>query len=135
MSEKSRTFVTRNEIVIRIFTIKTPRRWAKRQRDMRNLRFKENTIKDLGTLSRGQSMLLNLYIQGCTHATLSVYTHEVELIVYSRDPISMTTWENIIRNQMADGDSMEYQELENEDGPFTTIKWCGHLLETEDRES
>ena len=135
MSEKSCTFVTRNEIVIRIFTIKTPRRWVKRQRDMRNLRFKENTIKDLGTLNRGQSMLLNLYIQGCTHATLSVYTNEIELTAYAHDPIAITTWENIIRNQMVDGDTIEYQELESQDGPFTTIQWRGCLLETEDRES
>lgn len=38
MSDIFRIFVTEKEIVIRIFTIKTPRRWAKRQRDMRNMR-------------------------------------------------------------------------------------------------
>lgn len=135
MSDIFRIFVTEKEIVIRIFTIKTPRRWAKRQRNMRKLNFKENTIKDLGTLNRGQSMLLNLYIQGCTHATLSVYTHEIELTAYAHDPISITTWENIIRKQMADGDTIQNQELENQDGPFTTIQWRGHLLETEHRES
>ena len=135
MSDNFRIFVSRNEIVIRIFTIKTPRRWAKRQRDMRNLRFKENTIKDLGTLNRGQSILLNLYIQGFTHVNLDVYTHGIELTAYAYDPIAITTAENIIRNQMADGDTIENQELENQNGPFTTIQWRGHLLETEDRES
>lgn len=135
MSEKSSIFVSRNEIVIRIFTIKTPGRWAKRQNIMRNIRFKENTIKDLGTLNRGQSMLLNLYIQGFTHVNLHIYTHEIELIAYAYDPIAITTAENIIRNQMADGDTIGYQELENQDGPFSTIQWRGHLLETEDRES
>lgn len=135
MSDIFRIFVSRNEIVIRIFTIKTPRRWAKRQNIMRNIRFKENTIKDLGTLNRGQSMLLNLYIQGFTHVNLSVYTHEIELTAYAYDPIAITTAENIIRNHWADGDTIGYQELENQDGPFTTIQWRGHLLETEDRES
>lgn len=135
MSDNFRIFVSRNEIVIRIFTIKTPRRWAKRQRNMRKLNFKENTIKDLGTLNRGQSILLNLYIQGFTHVNLDVYTHVIELTAYAFDPIAITTAENIIRNQMADGDTIQYQELENQDGPFTTIQWRGHLLETEDRES
>ena len=39
ISDIFRIFVTEKEIVIRIFTIKTPRRWAKRQRDM------EHTVK------------------------------------------------------------------------------------------
>ena len=34
MSDNFRIFVTEKEIVIRIFTIKNPRRWAKRQRYM-----------------------------------------------------------------------------------------------------
>lgn len=55
-SDFFRIFVTEKEIVIRKFTIKTPRRWAKRQSIMRKMRFQENTIKDLGTLNRGQSM-------------------------------------------------------------------------------
>lgn len=55
MSDIFCIFVTEKEIVIRIFTIKTPRRWAKRQSIMRKMRFQENTIKDLGTLNRGQS--------------------------------------------------------------------------------
>lgn len=135
MSDNFCIFVTEKEIVIRIFTIKTPRRWAKRQNIMRNIRFKENTIKDLGTLNRGQSMLLNFYIQGFTHVNLDIYTHEIELIAYANDPIAITTAENIIRNQMADGDHIQYQELENQDGPFTAIQWRGHLLETEYRES
>lgn len=102
---------------------------------MRNLRFKENTIKDLSTLNRGQSMLLNLYIQGFTHVNLDVYTHAIELTAYAYDPKAITIAENIIRNHWADGDTMGHQELENQDGPFTTIQWRGHLLETEERES
>ena len=43
----------------------------------------ENTIKDLGTLNRGQSMLLNLYIKSYTHVTLHVYTYYIELTVYA----------------------------------------------------
>lgn len=35
MSDNFRIFVTEKEIVIRIFTYKTPRRWAKRQRFMK----------------------------------------------------------------------------------------------------
>ena len=35
ISDIFRIFVTEKEIVIRIFTIKTPRRWAKRQSDMK----------------------------------------------------------------------------------------------------
>ena len=37
MSDNFRIFVTEKEIVIRIFTIKTPRRWAKRQRFMKQI--------------------------------------------------------------------------------------------------
>ena len=37
MSDIFRIFVTDKEIVIRIFTIKTPRRWAKRQRFMKHI--------------------------------------------------------------------------------------------------
>ena len=131
MSDIFRIFVTEKEIVIRIFTIKTPRRWAKRQRDMRNMRMSENTIKDLGTLNRGQSMLLNLYIKGYILASLTIYQHEIELIVYAKDMESLSVAEMIIRNNWADGDYLESKELENEDGPFAYYKWRGHLLETE----
>lgn len=41
MSDNFRIFVTEKEIVIRKFTIKTPRRWAKRQSIMRKMRFQE----------------------------------------------------------------------------------------------
>lgn len=37
MSDIFRIFVTEKEIVIRIFTIKTPRRWVKRQRYMKHI--------------------------------------------------------------------------------------------------
>lgn len=132
MSDNFRIFVTEKEIVIRIFTIKTPRRWAKRQNIMRNIRFKENTIKDLGTLNRGQSMLLNLYIKGYTHVTLAVYTLKIQLTVYIHQPEDLTVAEIIIRDQMADGDTIEYQGAENFDGVFSTLRWCGNLIETED---
>lgn len=131
MSDIFRIFVTEKEIVIRKFTIKTPRRWAKRQSNMRNMRMCENTIKDLGTLNRGQSMLLNLYIKGYTHATLAVYHDCIEIVVYGEDINALTMAEIIIRDQMADGDTIEYNELENEDGPFAYYKWRGHLIETE----
>lgn len=132
MSEKSSIFVTEKEIVTLIKTIKTPRRWAKRQRDMRKMRMCENTIKDLGTLNRGQSMLLNLYIKGYTHATLYVYRHYVELTVFANDPNDLTVAEIIMRNQMADGDTIEYKELENEDETFYFFRWLGNFIETED---
>lgn len=131
MSDIFRIFVTEKEIVIRIFTYKTPRRWAKRQRDMRKMRFQENTIKDLGTLNRGQSMLLNLYIKGYQHASLTVYYHDIELVVYADEPEDLTIAEIIIRDLMADGDTLEYDKLQNEDGPFAYYQWRGHLIETE----
>lgn len=132
MSDIFCIFVSRNEIVIRTFTIKTPGRWAKRQRNMRKLNFKENTIKDLGTLNRGQSMLLNLYIKGYTHVSLAVYTFKIQLTVYIHQPEDLTVAETIIRDQMADGDTIEYQGAENFDGAFSTLRWCGNLIETED---
>lgn len=131
MSDNFRIFVTEKEIVIRIFTYKTPRRWAKRQRIMRHLRFKENTIKDLGSLNRGQSMFLNLHIKGYTHVTLAEYKFSVELIVYADNKDELETAEMIIRNLMGDGDSIEIEELENEDGPFVVLKWRATLIETE----
>lgn len=132
MSDIFCIFVTEKEIVIRIFTIKTPRRWAKRQRVMRQMNFKENTIKDLGTLNRGQSMLLNLYIKGYTHVTFNIYRHSIELTAYADDPNDLTVAEIIIRNQMADGDTISYDSLQNEDGPFTTLRWRGNLIEIEE---
>lgn len=132
MSDIFRIFVTEKEIVIRIFTIKTPGRWAKRQRDMRKMRMCENTIKDLGTLNRGQSMLLNLYIKGYTHAQLTIYRSTIQLIVFAPEPVDLTVAEIIIRDQMAGGDTIQYTNLENSDGPFKTLQWCGHLIETED---
>ena len=131
MSEKSSIFVSRNEIVIRIFTIKTPRRWAKRQNIMRNIRFKENTIKDLGTLNRGQSMLLNLYIKGYTNVELGISRRRIELNVYNLGTEDLTAAEMIIRDQMADGDSIEINNIEDSKGPYQILEWCGHLIETE----
>ena len=131
MSDIFRIFVSRNEIVIRIFTIKTPRRWAIRQNIMRNIRFKENTIKDLGTLNRGQSMLLNLYIKGYTHATLSVYLCTIELTAFAPKQNDLDEAEMIIRDLMADGDTLAIDELQNDNGPFATIQWKGHLIETD----
>ena len=131
MSDNFRIFVTEKEIVIQKFTIKTPRRWAKRQRDMRIMRMRENTIKDLSTLNRGQSMLFNLYIKGYTLASLTIYQHEIELIVYAKDMESLSVAETIILNFWEDGDYSESNEQENEDGPFAYYKWRGHLLETE----
>ena len=99
---------------------------------MRKLNFKENTIKDLGTLNRGQSMLLNLYIKGYTHVTLNLYRHYIELTVFDSESNDLTIAEIIIRNQMADGDTIEFQELENEDGTFHFFRWRGNFIETED---
>lgn len=98
---------------------------------MRKMKMAENTIKDLGTLNRGQSILLNLYIKGYTHATLALYLGCIELTVYGEDINDLTMAEIIIRDQMADGDTIEFQNLENEDGPFSYYKWRGHLIETE----
>lgn len=131
MSDIFCIFVTEKEIVIRKFTIKTPRRWVKRQRDMRNMRMSENTIKDLGTLNRGQSMLLNLYIKGYTHVTLAVYLCIIELTVFAPKQNDLSVAEMIIRDLMGDGDTIACNELKNDDGPFVTIQWIGHLIETE----
>jgi len=99
---------------------------------MRNIKFKENTIKDLGTLNRGQSMLLNLYIKGYPHAQLNIYRCTIEIIVFVLDPVDLTTAEMIIRDLMADGDTIEINNIEGTDGPFQTIQWRGHLIETEE---
>ena len=131
MSDNFRIFVTEKEIVIRKFTIKTPRRWAKRQRDMRNIRMNENTIKDLGTLNRGQSMLLNLYIKSYTHVTLHVYTYYIELTVYAPTKTDLEIAELILRNSWGDGDGLEYQEFTDSEHPYVTLQWKGMLLETE----
>ena len=135
MSDIFRIFVTEKEIVIRIFTIKTPRRWAKRQTIMRKLNFKENTIKDLGTLNRGQSMLLNLYFKGYTDVELGIYRRRIELNVYNLGIGDLTAAEMIIRDQMADGDTIEKKNIEDPKGPFQILEWRGHLLETEDKEN
>jgi hypothetical protein len=95
------------------------------------MKFKENTIKDLGTLNRGQSMFLNLYIKGYTHAELNIYRNTIEIIVFILDPVDLTTAEMIIRDLMADGDTIEINNIEGSDGPFQTIQWRGHLIETE----
>ena len=131
MSDNFRIFVNEKEIVIRIFTIKTPRRWAKRQRDMRKMRMCENTIKDLGTLNRGQSMFLNLYIKGYTQAELNIYPHSIKLIVYALSKEDLNVAEIIIRNQCADGDTIEYHGPEEYESNFATLEWRGHLIETE----
>lgn len=99
---------------------------------MRKMRMCENTIKDLGTLNRGQSMLLNLYIKGYTHVTLAVYTFKIELTVYIHQPEDFTVADMIIRDQMADGDTIDYQGAENYDGEFSILRWRGNLIETED---
>ena len=96
------------------------------------MKFKENTIKDLGTLNRGQSMFLNLYIKGYTHAQLDIYRSTIEIIVFVLDPVDLTTAEMIIRDLMADGDTLDINLIEGSDGPFQTIQWRGHLIETEE---
>lgn len=131
MSDNFRIFVTEKEIVIRIFTYKTPRRWAKRQSIMKKMRFQEKTIKDLGTLNRGQSMLLNLYIKGYTHITLAVYTADIELTVYGDNMEDLEVADTIIRNQMADGDTIKCNEIQGEKKEFVTLQWQGHLNEIE----
>ena len=99
---------------------------------MRKLNFKENTIKDLGTLNRGQSMLLNLYIKGYTHAQLDIYRSTIEIIVFILEPVDLAVAEMIIRDLMTDGDTIEINLIEGTDGPFQTIQWRGHLIETEE---
>ncbi len=99
---------------------------------MRKLNFKENTIKDLGTLNRGQSMLLNLYIKGYTHVTLAVYTFRIELTVYVHQPEDLMVAEMIICNLMDEGDTIDYQGAENYDGEFSILRWNGNLIETEE---
>lgn len=98
---------------------------------MRKMRFCENTIKDLGTLNRGQSMLLNLYIKGYTHTILDVYLSTIELTVFAPKQNDLSVAEMIIRDQMADGDTLAINELQNDDGPFVTIQWIGRLNETD----
>lgn len=102
---------------------------------MRNMRFKENTIKDLGTLNRAQSMLLNLYVKGYTNVTLAVFNNSVELSVYEPCPKSLDIAEIIIRNTMADGDVLGLEKHMNEHGVYSTLKWCGYLIETEDEDN
>lgn len=99
---------------------------------MRQMNFKENTIKDLGTLNRGQSMLLNLYIKGYTLAQLNIYRSTIEIIVFAPEPVDLTSAEMIIRDLMSDGDTIEINNIEGSDGPFKTLQWRGHLIETED---
>ncbi len=99
---------------------------------MRQLNFKENTIKDLGTLNRGQSMILNLYIKGYTHAQLNIYRSTIEIIVFAPEPVDLTDAEIIIRDLMADGDTIEINNIEGSAGPFQTLQWRGHLIETEE---
>lgn len=98
---------------------------------MRKLNFKENTIKDLGTLNRGQSMLLNLYINGYSHVTLHVYTYYIELTIFAPIKTDLVTAELIIRNSWGDGDGLEYQEFIDSENPYVTLQWKGMLLETE----
>lgn len=131
MSDNFRIFVTEKEIVIRIFTYKTPRRWAKRQSIMRKMRFQENTMNDLGTLNRGQSMLLNLYAKGYTHITLAVYTVDIELTVYGDNLGDLEVADMIIRKLMADGDTIKCDEIQGEEKEFVTLQWKGYLNETE----
>lgn len=98
---------------------------------MRKMRFQENTIKDLGTLNRGQSMLLNLYIKGYTHITLAVYTADIELTVYGDNMGDLEIADTIIRDLMADGDTIKCNEIQGEEKVFITLQWQGHLNETE----
>ena len=95
------------------------------------MRMCENTIKDLGTLNRGQSMLLNLYIKGYTHAQLTIYRHTIEIIVFDPVPVDLTDADIIIRDLMADGDTIEIDNIDGSDGPFQILQWRGHLIETE----
>lgn len=99
---------------------------------MRKIRMRENTIKDLGTLNRGQSMLLNLYIKGYTNAELSISRRRIELDVYNLGTEDLTTAEMIIRDQMADGDSIQINNIEDPKGPFQILEWRGHLNETDE---
>ena len=61
ISDNFRIFVTEKEIVIRIFTIKTPRRWAKRQRDMKY------TATIVLEYSDGSDMTCDVTIEGEEH--------------------------------------------------------------------
>lgn len=96
---------------------------------MRKIRFQENTIKDLGMLNRGQSMLLNLYIKGYTHITLTVYSYNIELTVYGDNMGDLEVADTIIRNQMADGDTIKCDEIQGEVKVFVTLQWNGYLNE------
>ena len=89
-------------------------------------------MMDLGTLNRGQSMLLNLYIKGYTHAQLSIYRHTIELIVFATVRVDLSDAEMIVRHFMADGDTIGIDNIDGSDGPFSTLQWRGHLIETED---
>lgn len=126
-----RTPKSQLEITIYKDPIKTPRRWAKRQSIMRKMRFEENTIRDLGTLNRGQSMLLNLFIKGYTHVNLAVYSADIELTVYGDNLGDLEVADTIIRNQMADGDTIKNDVIQGEEREFATLQWRGHLNETE----
>ena len=89
-------------------------------------------MMDLGTLNRGQSMLLNLYIKGYTHAQLSIYRHTIELIVFAPVRVDLSDAEMIVRHFMEDGDTIGIDNIDGSDGPFSTLQWRGHLIETED---
>lgn len=79
-------------------------------------------------------MLLNLYIKGYTHVNFSVYTYRAELTIYAHEQKDLEVAETIIRSQLADGDSIQYDDLSNTDGPLFTIQWRSNFIETEDEQ-
>ena len=99
---------------------------------MRKMRFQENTIKDLATLNRGQSMLLGLYVKGYTHAQLQLYKYYADLEVFAHEQKDLDVADMIIRNQLGDGDTIEYLDLSDTEGPLFILRWRGNFIETED---
>lgn len=99
---------------------------------MRKMRFQENTIKDLATLNRGQSILLSLYVKGYTHVNLCLYSYDIELTIFAHEQEDLLVAEIIIRNQLADGDSIKYDDISDSEGPLFTLRWRGNFIETQD---
>lgn len=98
---------------------------------MRKIRLSENTMKDLATLNRAQTMLLNLYIKGYTHVTLHVYKFNIELTVYASTTKELKEAETIIRNSWGDGDEFEYKVFDESEELFASLTWNSDFIETE----
>lgn len=98
---------------------------------MRKISLSGNTIKDLATLNRAQTMFLNLYIKGYTHVTLHSYRFCIELTVYAPTLKDLKDAETIIRNSWGDGDELEYKVFDESEKLFASLTWNSDFIENE----